>query len=73
MHRAILINFAQSLFELPCLTGRKGRDGTFPASACIKLTGTYVDTGEVGWFLVLLVGWFVFRQKRSRIVMISIF
>ena len=38
----------QSLFELPCLTGRKGRGGTFPASACIKLTGTYVDTGEVG-------------------------
>lgn len=37
----------QSLFELPCLTGRKGRDGTFPASACIKLTGIYDDTGEV--------------------------
>ena len=38
---------SQSLFELPCLTGRKGRDGTFPASACIKLTGIYDDTGEV--------------------------
>ena len=55
MHRAILIILAQNLFELPCLTGRKGRDGTFPASACIKLTGTYVDTGEVGRLILELV------------------
>merc|ERR1711872_333135 len=26
--------------------GRKGRDGLFPASDCIKVTGFYADTGE---------------------------
>ena len=50
-------NVSQSLFELPCLTGRKGRDGTFPASACIKLTGIYDDTGEVRLDLVWLSKW----------------
>merc|ERR1712087_365520 len=32
--------------ELPCMGGRKGRDGLFPASDCIKVTGSYDDTGE---------------------------
>ena len=27
--------------ELPCMGGRKGRDGLFPASDCIKVTGSY--------------------------------
>ena len=27
--------------ELPCMGGRKGRDGLFPASDCIKVTGYY--------------------------------
>merc|ERR1719483_155040 len=37
--------------ESPCMGGRKGRDGLFPASDCIKVTGVYgesciyVDTG----------------------------
>jgi len=26
--------------------GRKGRNGLFPATACIKLAGVYDDTGE---------------------------
>lgn len=37
----------QTFFEHPCMSGRKDRAGLFPASACIKLTGTYDDTGEV--------------------------
>merc|ERR1719300_77903 len=32
--------------EQPCMGGRKGRDGLFPASDCIKVTGNYDDTGE---------------------------
>merc|ERR1719237_104402 len=32
--------------EQPCMGGRKGRDGLFPASDCIKVTGYYADTGE---------------------------
>ena len=27
--------------EQPCMGGRKGRDGLFPASDCIKVTGYY--------------------------------
>ena len=27
--------------EQPCMGGRKGRDGLFPASDCIKVTGSY--------------------------------
>ena len=27
--------------EHPCMGGRKGRDGLFPASDCIKVTGYY--------------------------------
>ena len=27
--------------EQPCMGGRKGRDGLFPASDCIKVTGNY--------------------------------
>ncbi|KAI4495387.1 hypothetical protein M0802_008777 [Mischocyttarus mexicanus] len=29
----------------PCLGGRKGRDGLFPATACIKIAGIYDETG----------------------------
>jgi len=40
-------NVTEDLVELdsPCMGGRKGRDGVFPASDCIKVTGVYVDTG----------------------------
>ncbi|XP_044581316.1 uncharacterized protein LOC123262896 isoform X2 [Cotesia glomerata] len=31
--------------ESPCLSGRKGRDGLFPATSCVKLAGFYYDTG----------------------------
>eukprot|EP00091_Calanus_sinicus_P017426 TRINITY_DN37667_c0_g1_i1.p1 TRINITY_DN37667_c0_g1~~TRINITY_DN37667_c0_g1_i1.p1 ORF type:complete len:111 (-),score=23.45 TRINITY_DN37667_c0_g1_i1:343-675(-) len=41
-------NATEGMVELvsPCMGGRKGRDGLFPASDCIKVTGSYVDTGE---------------------------
>merc|ERR1719323_494491 len=33
-------------YQQTCLTGRKGRDGLFPGSSCIKLSGTIEGTGE---------------------------
>ncbi|KZS18664.1 Uncharacterized protein APZ42_015204 [Daphnia magna] len=34
-------NFTSDLLESPCLGGRKGRNGLFPATACLKLAGRY--------------------------------
>ena len=31
----------------PCMGGRKGRDGLFPASDCIKVTGIYGELSTV--------------------------
>ncbi|XP_008184358.1 uncharacterized protein LOC100571778 isoform X1 [Acyrthosiphon pisum] len=39
-------NFSSGLLESPCMGGRKGRNGLFPATACIKLTGYYKATGQ---------------------------
>merc|ERR1719220_2027950 len=36
-------NYTSNILERPCMGGRKGRNGLFPASSCIKLTGTYSD------------------------------
>ncbi|XP_073999157.1 uncharacterized protein isoform X2 [Rhodnius prolixus] len=39
-------NYTADILESPCLGGRKGRNGLFPATACIKLSGVYEDTGD---------------------------
>uniref|UniRef100_A0AAG5CZ23 Protein quiver n=1 Tax=Anopheles atroparvus TaxID=41427 RepID=A0AAG5CZ23_ANOAO len=39
-------NFSAAILESPCMGGRKGRDGLFPATSCIKIAGYYDDTGE---------------------------
>ncbi|XKL59083.1 hypothetical protein PGB90_000099 [Kerria lacca] len=39
-------NFTDGILESPCMGGRKGRNGLFPATACIKLTGKYDDNGD---------------------------
>ncbi|XP_076368857.1 uncharacterized protein LOC143256067 [Tachypleus tridentatus] len=39
-------NYTIDILESPCWTGRKHRNGLFPATACIKLSGKYGDTGE---------------------------
>ncbi|XP_050421522.1 uncharacterized protein LOC126833956 [Adelges cooleyi] len=39
-------NFSSGLLESPCMGGRKNRNGLFPATACIKLTGYYQKTGQ---------------------------
>lgn len=39
-------NFTAGILEAPCMGGRKGRNGLFPATACIKLAGVYDDTGD---------------------------
>ncbi|XP_072941361.1 uncharacterized protein [Epargyreus clarus] len=39
-------NHSLELLEAPCMGGRKGRDGLFPATSCIKIAGVFDDTGE---------------------------
>ncbi|XP_042211108.1 uncharacterized protein LOC121858642 isoform X2 [Homarus americanus] len=39
-------NYTVGMLESPCLAGRKGREGLFPATACIKLAGIYDDNGQ---------------------------
>ncbi|CAG0888763.1 unnamed protein product [Cyprideis torosa] len=39
-------NYTEDLLQSPCMGGRKGRNGLFPATACIKLAGYYLDTEE---------------------------
>ncbi|KAG9509800.1 hypothetical protein GZH46_01669 [Fragariocoptes setiger] len=34
------------VYHTPCMAGRKGRNGLFHASACIKLSGTFEKTGD---------------------------
>ncbi|ALC45280.1 CG31323, partial [Drosophila busckii] len=34
-------NYSTAILESPCMGGRKGRDGLFPATACIKIAGYY--------------------------------
>uniref|UniRef100_T1IID5 Uncharacterized protein n=1 Tax=Strigamia maritima TaxID=126957 RepID=T1IID5_STRMM len=36
-------NYSTTITENPCMGGRKGRNGVFPASACIKLKGVYAS------------------------------
>ncbi|KAF2363475.1 hypothetical protein FHG87_005773 [Trinorchestia longiramus] len=37
-------NYSTKILESPCMAGRKNREGLFPATACIKLSGVY-DSG----------------------------
>ncbi|XP_037093063.1 uncharacterized protein LOC119112877 [Pollicipes pollicipes] len=39
-------NITGDIYESPCMGGRKNRNGLFPATACIKLNGVFLDTGE---------------------------
>jgi len=39
-------NVSTAFLEAPCMGGRKGRDGLFPATSCIKIAGHFADTGE---------------------------
>uniref|UniRef100_A0A8D9AGJ5 Protein sleepless n=2 Tax=Cacopsylla melanoneura TaxID=428564 RepID=A0A8D9AGJ5_9HEMI len=39
-------NYTSDIYESPCMGGRKGRNGLFPATACIKMNGIYDDTRE---------------------------
>ncbi|XP_076240328.1 uncharacterized protein LOC143182894 [Calliopsis andreniformis] len=38
-------NGSLAFLESPCFGGRKGRDGLFPATACIKIAGIYDESG----------------------------
>nr|CAI5844495.1 unnamed protein product [Callosobruchus analis] len=39
-------NYTTEILNSPCMGGRKGRDGLFPATSCIKITGIIDETGE---------------------------
>lgn len=34
-------NVTTDILESPCMGGRKGRDGVFPATSCIKIAGIF--------------------------------
>ena len=34
-------NYTSDILERPCMGGRKGRNGLFPGSSCLKVVGTY--------------------------------
>lgn len=34
-------NNTDDILEAPCLGGRKGRDGVFPATSCVKIAGYF--------------------------------
>ncbi|XP_019761242.2 uncharacterized protein LOC109538445 [Dendroctonus ponderosae] len=39
-------NYTTDILQTPCMGGRKGRNGVFPATACIKITGIFDDNKE---------------------------
>ncbi|KAG5873728.1 hypothetical protein JTB14_035542 [Gonioctena quinquepunctata] len=39
-------NYTVDILQSPCMGGRKGRDGTFPATSCIKITGVFDGTED---------------------------
>lgn len=38
-------NNTDDILEAPCLGGRKGRDGVFPATSCVKIAGYFGNFG----------------------------
>ncbi|XP_066992884.1 uncharacterized protein [Anabrus simplex] len=40
-------NHSDAILEAPCMGGRKGRNGVFPATACIKLAGVYENGDRI--------------------------
>lgn len=39
-------NFTTEIYQSPCMGGKKGRDGPFPATSCIKITGVFGELQE---------------------------
>ncbi|CAH1118872.1 unnamed protein product [Phaedon cochleariae] len=39
-------NYTSDMLHSPCMGGRKGRDGVFPATSCIKLSGIFEDSED---------------------------
>uniref|UniRef100_A0A6P7GJ44 Uncharacterized protein LOC114337523 isoform X2 n=1 Tax=Diabrotica virgifera virgifera TaxID=50390 RepID=A0A6P7GJ44_DIAVI len=39
-------NFTNDIYQSPCMGGKKGRDGLFPATSCIKIAGIFDDTED---------------------------
>ena len=52
-------NYTSNLLERPCMGGRKGRNGLFPASACIKLAGKFGKSTKNTVFS------FIYWEKRT--------
>ncbi|XP_050304211.1 uncharacterized protein LOC126741711 [Anthonomus grandis grandis] len=39
-------NYTVDIYQSPCMCGRKGRDGLFPATSCVKISGVFDDNKE---------------------------
>uniref|UniRef100_A0A182SMX0 Protein quiver n=1 Tax=Anopheles maculatus TaxID=74869 RepID=A0A182SMX0_9DIPT len=51
-------NYSAAILESPCMGGRKGRDGLFPATSCIKIAGYYGESiieCVCGWVSVCVI------------------
>ncbi|EEB16337.1 conserved hypothetical protein [Pediculus humanus corporis] len=40
-------NYTAEIYESPCMGGRKDRNGLFPATACIKMSGQYENGTKI--------------------------
>jgi len=47
-------NGSRAFLESPCLGGRKGRDGLFPATACLKIAGVYGNKPKLTWYTIFI-------------------
>ncbi|CAG9853808.1 unnamed protein product [Phyllotreta striolata] len=39
-------NYTEDIYKSPCMGGKKGRDGLFPATSCVKIAGIFDDTED---------------------------
>lgn len=57
-------NYSTAILESPCMGGRKGRDGLFPATSCIKIAGYYGKVFEHFKIQYTLIAVLSYSQKR---------
>ena len=44
-------NYTVDMLHTPCYGGRKGRNGLFPATACIKVAGKFCEYSTIRYYL----------------------
>ncbi|CAH1101847.1 unnamed protein product [Psylliodes chrysocephalus] len=40
-------NYTEDIYKSPCMGGKKGRNGVFPATSCVKIAGVFDDNKDV--------------------------